>query len=197
MQPGPPTSVLLALVAVMAGPVTASAQESERCEIYAAVLAQVAPLGSSRPVVVYDSVSMAIPSFAFHAWTGIGMPRTESKVPLTPALWEELRGTYRGERESLPSCFGEGRTVIRVPYDSLTGPFADRENGWDNFQRVFPEASGFMIVGRPWMLDGEVPGALLYIGRAVHWLSGTGRMFFLQRIDGKWTVVDSHALWMS
>ena len=174
-------------------PVTA--QTVDGCAIYAAAVSHLVP-DSVGTIVAYDSVSLALPSFAFHAWTGMGLPKAGSTVPLTDSLWQRMRGTY-GQREALPDCFGAGKHVVRVPYDSLIAQFKDKEKGWDLFHVVFPSARGFFVVSRTFFMDDDHTQALLYVAVATHWLSGSGLMVYLHKVDGRWEVVGTHAMWLS
>jgi hypothetical protein len=172
-----------------------SAQEPASCGVYAAALEHLRQ-GEARMIVVYDSVSLATPTFAFHAWHTRGRPEAGSPVPLTDSLWEAMRSAHR-VREALPACFGAGWTVVRVPYDSLRAPFRDREAGWANFGQVFPGAGGFLVVGRPLFINAAGDEALVYVGRAVYWLAGSGTMLYLRRMGGAWRVIATHAMWGS
>lgn len=187
-------ALLLALLAL--APRGARAQETDVCAIYAATLDSILP-DTTKPVVVYDSVSLATPSFAFRAWTGIQLPGAQSKVPLPDSLWEHIRSTYRASREALPPCFGSGRPVTRLTYDSLIASFEDREHAWDQFRTRYPSAPGFLIVGRPYFLDGARTRALVYVAIAAHWLAGGGTMYYLERVNDQWRLVAWHTLWRS
>jgi len=188
-------ALLLSLAVGCVAPSRGDAQEADVCAVYAAALHQLMP-DTVRTIVAYDSVSLALPNFAFHAWTGMGLPKAESKVPLTDSLWQRMRSTY-GQREALPRCFGAGKSVVRVPYDSLSAQFKDREKGWDQFHVVFPTAPGFLIAGRPFFLSEAHSEALVYIAVATHWLSGSGIVMYLRKVDGEWVVIGRHSMWKS
>ncbi len=188
------TAFLLAIL-LGRGNVPLSAQAADDCAIYSAVLDRLVP-DSLRTIVTYDSVSLALPRFAFHAWTGRGLPKPGSVVPLTDSVWQRMRATY-GQREALPECFGAGRHVVRVPYDSLTAQFKDRENGWNQFHTVFPSSRGFFIVGRPFFPDDDRTHAFVYVAVATHWLAGSGYIAYLRKVDGRWEVVGTHSMWVS
>lgn len=188
-------ALCVAILLGRGGVTPASAQTDDDCAIYAAALRRIVP-DSMATMVAYDSVSLALPGFAFHAWTGMGLPKAGSPVPLTDSLWQRMRGTY-AQREALPECFGAGRRVVRVPYDSLIAQFKDKAKGWDQFRAVFPSARGFFIAGRPFFVDDDHTQAFLYLAQATDWLSGWGQMAFLRKVDGRREVIGTHAMWES
>lgn len=188
-------ALLFSLAMPCVAPSRGNAQEADVCAVYVAVLRQLMP-DTVGKIVVYDSVSLALPNFAFHAWTGLGLPKGGSTVPLTDSLWQRMRSTY-SQREALPRCFGAGKSVVRVPYDSLSAQFKDREKGWDQFHVVFPAAPGFLIAGRPFFLSDAHSEALVYIAVATHWLSGSGIVMYFRKADGEWVVIGRHSMWES
>lgn len=188
-------SALLAVLSVLVGASPLHAQESEVCGVYAAVLDSLYQ-DTTHVLVVYDSTSLATPTFGFHAYSGLGLPAAGSAVPLSDSLWEVMRAEHR-DRDALPACIATGRTVVRVPYDSLRAPFRDRESGWRDFAAVFPGARGLALLGHPLFIDPDRREAMVYVGRAFHWLSGSGTIFYLRFADGRWQVHGSHRLWVS
>lgn len=188
---------LSAGLALLVVAVPVRAQDTASCGVYRALLASVAP-DTAKPFVVYDSVSLAQPTFAFHAYTGYRLPDSTSGVPITDSLWEAMRAEHHeGSRDALPSCIDEGRRMVRVPYDSLWKLLRGEGGGWDRFYQVFPGAPGFWVLGEPLYLDEQHTRALVYVGNASHWLAGGGLIFYLKKESTGWVVVAQGQTWVS
>ena len=188
-------NAFVAFTAIVSFGTRAFAQDADLCGVYATALKKLVP-DSTVPIVAYDSVSLATPGFAFHAYTGMGPPKAGSKVPFTDSLWQLIRGQHR-ERDALPPCFGAGHRVVRVRYDSIASQFRNRDSGWVNFQKAFPGAQGFYVVGRPYFMNADRSEAMVYIAHASHWLAGSGVVYYLRKSQGVWELVGEHPLWMS
>jgi hypothetical protein len=188
-----PRLAIIAAVALTSAPPLHS-QNSADCAVYAAALAAVSP-DTNRPILVYDSTSMATPSFAFHAWVSVGAGR-DSQFTLPQSTWDSLRADLN-RRGPLPECIGASRRVIRLRYDSIYTKFADRARGWDIFHESYPDVAGFLLFGKVYWPDPDGDRALLYVGRALHWLSGAGDILFLKKTDGVWRVEGRRPLWRS
>lgn len=66
------------------------------------------------------------------------------------------------------------------------------QDGWTAFYRTYPNSPGIITLSRPgFSRDGRL--AVIYMGNQSHWLAGHGRIFVLQRTDGKWTMA---AMWL-
>jgi hypothetical protein len=169
--------------------------DAETCAMYDAAIAKVAP-DVSVPMIVYDSISLATPSFAFHAYTGMGAHKVDTGFVVTDSLWEMMRAQHR-DRIPLPACFGSNRKVTRLLYDSIRAPFKDRKDGWDTFRKTYPTARGFYIFGRIMRVPGDSNHVLVYVAHAGDWLSGGGEVLILQNVGGVWKVRGSKAIWAS
>lgn len=180
---------------VALAPTQAVPAQTDTCAIYRAAID--ASFGTdSAPVVLYDSTSMGIPSFAFHAWTGLDYRKPDSTFTLTDSLVAALR-TALGARGPLPACLNQDRALTRLPYDALRSHFKDRRQGWEVFKQAFPGARGFGMFSQVLLLPGDEPAALLYVAHAQHWLSGSGEVLLLRRRAGRWAVVARKPVWAS
>jgi hypothetical protein len=171
------------------------AQNVDQCAVYAASLAYMERDSTAR-IVVYDSTSLATPSFAFHAWTGMGPRKSDTGFVVTDTMLQALRAENRN-RQALPDCISSTRKITRVWYDSLRAKFTDREKGWDVFKAAYPDAHGFFILSKVYWLASDGTQALLYVARATHWLAGSGQILFLRKRDGRWRVEAYRAVWVS
>ena len=180
--------------ATLLAPLPAKAQQEADCEIYRAVLIAIAP-DSTKPIVVYDSTSLGTPSFAFHAWTSMPLPR-DSTFRMSESTWDAVRAN-NALRGPLPACIDAMRPIRRVWYDSIRTKFADREKGWDVFSAAYPGSGGFHMFGKPYWPTAGGDLALIYVARASHWLAGGGDVLYVRRTDGRWSVVGRHPLWRS
>ena len=172
----------------------AMAQQAPDCEIYRAVFTRMAP-DSTKPMVVYDSTSLGTPSFAFHAWTSMPLPK-DSTYRMSQATWDALRANL-APRGPLPECINQMRPMMRVWYDSIQTKFADREKGWETFRAAYPKANGFFMFGKPYWPVAGGDLALLYGASAADWLAGGGDVYYVKLVDGRWAVVGRHPLWRS
>jgi hypothetical protein len=185
--------VMAALIAI---PVSAtSAQESEDCAVYAAAMLKLAP-DTTKVLVMYDSISLATPQFAFHAWTGMGETKADTGFIVTEALWNAMRAEHK-DRIALPSCVQAVRKVQRLAYDSIRAPFKDRDAGWTAFRAAHPSADGFYIFSRVHHPASDPNHALLYVAHASDWLSGGGEILVLTRDKGQWRVTGRRPMWAS
>jgi hypothetical protein len=187
--------LLAASLGWAATPAPLSSQESPACGVYQADLDSLLP-DTSQVMVAYDSTSLATPNFALHAWVGLGLPKAGSDVPLTDSLWQVMRAAHR-DRTALPPCLRAGGPVVRVRYDSLRAPFKDRENGWMRFAELFRGAPGLFILGEPLVFGDAQNEAFVYVGRAMHWLGGSGTIYYLRRTGGRWQIHGRHSVWAS
>jgi hypothetical protein len=173
---------------------TDTAASPDPCPVYLVAWDDVMSRDSS-VIVVYDSTSLATPTFAFHAWTG--MPSsTDSLFPNADSLFQSLRATL-APRRPLPTCLEEQRPARRATYAAMQAPFRDRERGWELFTEAFPGARRLALFSHVLWIAGEQPTAVLYVATASHWLAGGGDLLLLAQRNGRWTVVARKALWRS
>ena len=163
------------------------------CAIYAIVMRH--SVSDSVSIVVYDSVSLAAPTFAFRTLTGRALPTAGAAIPFTDSLWQDMR-TKHVARESLPSCVGAGQRITRVRYDSLLGPFRG-DDGWSRFAQLYPRARGFQFIGRPMFTDAQRTDAFVYVAHAIGWQHGSGDVTYVRKLNGVWQVVGSHTMWIA
>lgn len=165
------------------------------CPIYLAAWDEI--FGRDTAVVVlYDSTSLATPTFAFHAWVGMRFTEPDSVFTVTDSLWEAMRGAL-APRGPLPACLGQQRRVRRAQYADMRAPFRDRERGWEAFVDSFPGARRLGLMSHVLRLGGDDPGVLVYVASASHWLAGGGDLLLLRPRDGRWVVVARKAIWRS
>ena len=169
------------------------AHAADVCAIYAIVMRQ--SENDSVSTVVYDSVSLAAPTFAFRTLTGRALPTAGAAIPFTDSLWQDMR-TKHVARESLPSCVGAGQRITRVRYDSLLGPFRG-DDGWSRFAQLYPRARGFQFIGRPMFTDAQRTDAFVYVAHAIGWQHGSGDVTYVRKLNGVWQVVGSHTMWIA
>jgi hypothetical protein len=173
-------------------PVVTPAMHAEVCAIYDVALRH--RLSDSTPgIVVYDSVSLALPAFALRDLVNHGLPGTGAAVPFTDSLWTAMRASHR-ERQPLPACFGAGKRTLRVHYDALVALYRANEDGWMAFARAFPGVRGFHIVGKPMFANDRHTEAFLYIAHAAHWLSGAADVLYLRKVNRTWEVIGRHSM---
>ncbi len=165
------------------------------CALYDVAVRFVVP-DSTKPLVIADSNSMGVTQFAFHAWTGLGPSKADSGIPWSDSTITMMNAANR-PRADLPSCVRERPGVITESYDQLMAPFKDREKGWDLFYGAHPGSPGFLVFSRPLWLTDDHDEALVYVAHATHWLSGQGRVLYMRRVGGTWTVVKSRTHWVS
>src|SRR5690606_907476 len=123
------------------------AVDANVCAIYGIIVSRATSDGATT-MIVYDSVSLAVPAFALHGWVGRGVRDSASA-----SIWEGMRGAH-GARESLPACVtSAGKQVVRLRYDSLAAMFDARGDGWSQVERDFPNARGVFVLGRPMFAD--------------------------------------------
>ena len=56
-------------------------QQDDECAIYAEAIRMLSP-DTTKGIVLYDSTSMGVPQFAFHAWTGLGFDPNDAGVAI-------------------------------------------------------------------------------------------------------------------
>ena len=164
------------------------------CAIYAIVMRH--SVSDSVSIVVYDSVSLAAPTFAFRTATGGLLPPAGAAIPFTDSLWQDMR-TMHSVRESLPACVGAGQRITRVPFDSLLTPFRGDDDGWSRFAQLYPRAQGFHIIGRPMFTNAQRTDAFVYVAHASSWQHGSGDVMHVRKLNGVWQVVGSHTMWVA
>lgn len=182
-----------------AAPRGLAAQEAgsppDRCPIYLAAWDEI--FGRDTAVVVlYDSTSLATPTFAFHGWAGMRFTEPDSVFTVTDSLWQAMRAAL-APRGPLPVCLEQQRRVRRAPYAEMQAPFRDRTRGWEAFVEAFPGARRLGLMSHVLPLGGDDAGVLVYVASASHWLSGGGDLLLLRPRDGRWAVVARKAIWRS
>jgi hypothetical protein len=185
-------AALIALLATAAS--SAPAQIADQCQVYAAAITYLEPDSSAR-LVVYDSTSLGVPQFAFHAWTSMGR-KADTGFVVTDSMFQAMREENRNRR-ALPECISSSRRTTRLRYDSLRASFGDKQKGWDNFKAAYPGADGFYMFSKVFSLTSDGSQALLYAAHARDWLNGGGRVLFLRKRDGVWRVEAYRYVWLS
>jgi hypothetical protein len=184
----------IAAVSATAGPTRVNnAPDPDACAIYIVAMRRVIP-DSTTVTVVYDSVSIAMPSFALHGVVERGKKMDVASRAFSDSVWNAMRIAHR-DRHALPSCVASDRRIVRVSYDSIVSQFRPEEDGWLRFNRTFPQARAMMILGKPLYANPQRTESFLHVAHASQWLTGTGELMQLRKVNGAWEVVASHARW--
>jgi hypothetical protein len=170
-------------------------QESDECAIYAEAVRLLAP-DTSKRIVLYDSVSLGVPQFAFHAWTGRGYDPNDTGVVINRDMQSAMNEGMKN-RKALPTCQFVPAGAIRVQFDTARLKFSDRNTGWDTFRAAYPNTNGFFMLSHVHWLNAEHTLAVVYAARAYDWLAGEGRMIVLNKTSGKWVITKSRTVWVS
>lgn len=170
-------------------------QPDDECAIYAEVIRLLAP-DTTKGIVLYDSTSMGVPQFAFHAWTGLGYDATDTGVVINREMQSAMAEGMKN-RKALPACPFTPAGAKRVSYDTVRLKFADRGKGWDTFRAAYPNTNGFLMMSHVHWLNAEHTLAVVYGAAASDWLAGQGRMIVLSKASGRWVIAKSRVVWAS
>jgi hypothetical protein len=170
-------------------------QQEEECAIYAEAIRLLAP-DTTKGIVLYDSTSMAVPQFAFHAWTGMGYDPKDTGVVINRDMQSAMNEGMKN-RKALPACQFTPKGATRVWYDSARALFKDRNTGWDAFRAAYPNTNGFFMLSHVHWLNPDHTLAIVYAARAQDWLGGQGRMIVLSKASGRWVISKSRGVWVS
>jgi hypothetical protein len=164
--------------------------ESEEQAVYSIVLA--APPG--KILVLSDTTQSG--------FDYLGNTRESTKYIRNsmPTLSGETLESYLKRNDQsypLPADMDLGREYRLINDEEKNGIFgSDAYDGWDEFYRRYPDASGSTTVSKVGF-NRNLSEALVYVGSQSAPLAGTGNLIRLEKKDGVWKVMDMVMLWIS
>ena len=150
-------------------------------------------------VLLNDSVVMCSPSSApataadpcVNPWLvqSVLWPGLDAKFP------KKLRQELLLANSSSGSLPAGGSAVTRIG-QTEAGELVSEVDGWRAFYARFPKSGG--LTEASWaVLSTDGVHALIYVGHRCGGLCGKGRLYYLERTDLGWKIIDKEMLWIS
>ncbi|HLW99808.1 MAG TPA: hypothetical protein VKR82_14260 [Candidatus Acidoferrales bacterium] len=79
---------------------------------------------------------------------------------------------------------------------SGSGHISNGKHGMEEFNRLYPKSQGFMSLSRIGFSPNKTQ-ALVYVANVCGGLCGTGELYLLCKVDGKWKIQNELMVWIS
>lgn len=115
-----------------------------------------------------------------------------------PELTDEVCADFEARNkqpQSLKSLLTISVKYVFINQQEIETTFK-RQDGWDIFYAKYPNSQGHMHLSRVGF-NPQMDMALVYVDNMSYVLAGGGYYVLLKRVNGKWTVQNQMAVWIS